>query len=186
METQLGQSLHNQPVRSAAAAKISKSQPKGEASSSCSTPGLTFVPSMAVIFGAAPSNDEWITFIPPRAVSDTLIHNYWLSVHPVARTLHRPSFAQRYETLWELIDGREYIPASLGAIVFSVMFSSVVSLSSEDVVTRFHSSKEEMSNRLQLGTELALGRSNLLRSNKMEVLQALVTYLVRLSSQFSM
>lgn len=135
---------------------------------------------MAIIFGAGPSNDEWVTLIPPRAVSDALLYQYWLCVHPVARTIHRPSFAQRYETLWELIDGRDYIPASLGALVFSVLLSSVISMSAEDIVTRFHDSKQEMSSRLQLGTELALSKSNLLRSNKMEVLQALITYMVRL------
>jgi hypothetical protein len=143
---------------------------------------------MAIIFGAGPSNDEWTTLLPPRAISDALLHHYWLAIHPVARTLHRPSFALRYETLWELIDARDHIPASLGAIVFSVLLSSVISMSADDVVTRFHNSKQEMSNRLQLGTELALSKSNLLRSNKMEVIQALVTYLVRpilcLSSQF--
>lgn len=123
-----------------------------------------------------------MTLLPPRAAADKLLEQYWTSVHPVARTLHRPTFAQRYETLWELINSRAEIPASLGAIVFAVMLSAVVSMSEEDVSAQFPSSRQDMRDRLQLGAEVALARANLLISNKTETLQAFITYLVSVAA----
>ncbi|KAH8689096.1 hypothetical protein BGW36DRAFT_309164 [Talaromyces proteolyticus] len=178
---EIGQSLHNQSPRSKAALKTTKQQINSAASSSRNSlepPDVFAVPSMAVILGATPSDGEWIALLPSRTVSDRLLEHYWFSVHPVARTLHRPTFAQRYETLWELMDARADISASLGAIVLAVLFSAVVSMDSEDVSIRISSSKQELCSRLQLGVELALSQANLLRSNKMETLQAFVTYLL--------
>ncbi|CRG83638.1 putative transcriptional regulatory protein C139,03 [Talaromyces islandicus] len=163
---ELRQSLHSHPVRATDAAELPRSQAKVGPSSS--SPELTFVPSMAIIFGAGASNDEWIALLPSRTHApciDQVSHNV--------------------TTLWELIDGREQIPASLGTIVFSVMLASVISMSAENILTQFHNSKQEIGNRLQLGTELALSKRNLLRSNKMEVLQVFVTYLLLMCLEIS-
>lgn len=102
-----------------------------------------------------------------------------MSVHPIARTLHRPSFAQRYETLWELIDNGSNVPASLGAIVLAVLLAASVSISKDETPTPSHPTQETMG-RLKEGAELALSKANLLVSNKTETLQAFTTYLVSL------
>ncbi|KAJ5417207.1 uncharacterized protein N7487_000757 [Penicillium crustosum] len=115
---------------------------------------------------------------PPRGAADKLMEYYWDAVHPVSRVVHRPSFVQRYETLWETIENGYPIPPSLAAIVYSMLFSASVAMSEEQVSELFQTSKQYLKDSLQLGAELALGRANLLRASKTETLQALVAYLL--------
>lgn len=135
------------------------------------------VPSVGVLLGQPAPEADWLTFLPLRATADKLLEHYWVSVHPIARTLHRPSFAQRYETLWELIDNGVNIPASLGSIVLAVLLAASVSISMGENPTSSHYTQETII-RLKQGAELALSKANLLVSNKTETLQAFVTYLV--------
>jgi len=94
------------------------------------------------------------------------------------RVVHRPSFAQRYETLWELVENGHPVTTSLVAIVMSVLFSAVVAMPEAQVLDICRTSREEMKHNLQLGTEVALGKANLVKSAKIETLQAFVAYLV--------
>ncbi|EED16675.1 conserved hypothetical protein [Talaromyces stipitatus ATCC 10500] len=176
---ELGQSLQNQLPRSPAKASPVYQSPASTASHSCtSKSGISSnVPSVCILLGQPAPDADWLTFLPTRATADKLLERYWVSVHPVARTLHRPTFAQRYETLWELIDTGTNIPASLGAIVLVVMLAASVSMSKEETSISF---TQEMTNRLKQGAELALSKANLLVSNKTETLQAFITYLLPL------
>jgi len=118
--------------------------------------------------------------LPSRRISDRLLDHYWTSVHPVARILHRPSFAQRYETLWEAIDNgnQSQIAPSLIAIVLSILLSAVVSMSDQQVWETCGVPREELSDRLKSGVELSFGKARLLNTTKIETLQAFVAYLV--------
>ncbi|PYI09606.1 hypothetical protein BO78DRAFT_307832, partial [Aspergillus sclerotiicarbonarius CBS 121057] len=141
-------------------------------------PGRSFTaPSVNLVLGRPPSNESLIDFLPARYIADTLLERYWIAVHPVARIMHRPTFAQRYETLWELVDnGHEIIP-SLGAIVYAVLFSAVVSMEDKHL-DGYGVSHQELKDRLQMGTETALCRAQLLTSTKTETLQAFVGYIL--------
>lgn len=96
----------------------------------------------------------------------------------MARIVHRPSFAQKYETLWETIENGYQPPPSLAAIVYSILFSALVAMSEEQVFELCRCSRQELKDSLQLGTELALGQAHLLRASKTETIQAFVAYLV--------
>lgn len=135
------------------------------------------------IFSQGSSGASRVENIVSRNIADRLLERYWDSVHPVARILHRPSFAQRYETLWEAVeDGyQENITPSLAAIVFSVLLSAVVSMSEEQVRDLCQESREELIHKLKHGTENSLGRAQLLHCSKVETLQAFVAYLVSLT-----
>ncbi|PYH93388.1 fungal-specific transcription factor domain protein [Aspergillus ellipticus CBS 707.79] len=144
-------------------------------------PGKYFTaPSVNLVLGPSLSNEPLISFIPPRHVADKILERYWAAVYPVARILHRPTFALRYETLWELVDNGYDLPPSLGAIVCAVLFSSMVSMHVDDQqdLGEYDRFQEELKARLQLGTEVALGKAQLLMSTKTETLQAFVAYLL--------
>ncbi|KAE8550782.1 hypothetical protein TMatcc_008838 [Talaromyces marneffei ATCC 18224] len=175
---ELGQSLQAQlPKSPAKATPIYQSPASITSRDSTSKPSFTSsVPSVGILLGQPASDTDWLKFLPPRTTADKLLEHYWLSVHPVARTLHRPSFAQRYETLWELIDNGANVPASLGAIVLAVLLAASVSVSKDENAALSHSTQETM--RLKQGVEVALSKANLLVSNKMETLQAFITYLL--------
>lgn len=142
-------------------------------------PGPYFtVPSLDLLFTQASSGDSLTRYLPPRSSADKLMECYWGAVHPVSRVVHRPSFVQRYETLWETIENGYPVPPSLAAIVYSMLFSASVAMSEEQVSELFQISRQYLKDSLQLGTELALSRANLLRTSKIETLQAFVAYLV--------
>ncbi|KGO72767.1 Transcription factor, fungi [Penicillium italicum] len=140
-------------------------------------------PSANLIFNQIPPNEPILQHIPPRHIADQMVSHYWSTVHPVARVLHRPSFAQRYKTWWELIENGHLVPPSLGAIVSSVMFSAVVAMSEVQVLELCHTPREEMKRRLQIDTETALSKANILQSTKIETLQAFVAYLLLICAE---
>lgn len=142
-------------------------------------PGPYFtVPSTDYLFSQASSGKDLTRFLPPRTAADKLMECYWDAVHPVSRVVHRPSFTQRYETLWETIENGYPVPPSLAAIVYSILFSASVAMSQEQMSELCQTSKQDLKDNLQLGTECALGRAQLLRASKFETLQAFTAYLV--------
>lgn len=68
--------------------------------------------------------------------------------------------------------------SSLQAVIFAAMFSGVVSMSEETVLRDFGVPKKNLVSNFQIGTETALARANLLRTTKVETLQAFVMYMV--------
>ena len=67
---------------------------------------------------------------------------------------------------------------SLQAVVFAALFSGAVSMSEEVILREFGAPKRSLEDNFQQGTETALARANLLRTTKVETLQAFVMYLV--------
>jgi hypothetical protein len=67
---------------------------------------------------------------------------------------------------------------SFQAILFAVMLSAVISLPEQDVLADYAISKSEFVDHFRQATEAALSRANLLRTTKIETLQAFVMYLV--------
>ena len=58
------------------------------------------------------------------------------------------------------------------------MFSAVVSMSEDAILMEFGVSKKDLVDNFQMGTETALGRANMIRTTKIETLQAFVMYMV--------
>lgn len=68
--------------------------------------------------------------------------------------------------------------SSLQAVVFAAMFSGVVSMPDEAVLQHFGVPKKDLVHNFQIGTETALGRANIIRTTKIETLQAFIMYMV--------
>ena len=67
---------------------------------------------------------------------------------------------------------------SLQAIVLAMFFTSVVSMTDEQVLQEFGCHKIGLVENFRLGSEMALAKANFLRSTKLETIQAFVMYLV--------
>lgn len=142
-------------------------------------PGPTYLaPSSGFLFSQSSSSASWIDFLPSKSVADRLLNQYWKSVHPIARLVHKPSFIRRYNKFWEEIRSGIEPVGSLQAVVFSAMFSAVVSLPGENIWMEFGVSKRDLVGNFQMGTEGALARANIIRTIKIETLQAFVMYMV--------
>ena len=126
-----------------------------------------------------------IDFLPSKIITDQLLAQYWLAVHPVARLLHRPSFEERYNAFWSDVSMGIEPPNSLQAIFFAVMFCGVVSMPEDAIVMSFGTKKKGLVDNFLMGTETALERANIIRTTKVETLQAFVMYMVSQESSIS-
>ncbi|KAL2848440.1 hypothetical protein BJY01DRAFT_233992 [Aspergillus pseudoustus] len=138
-------------------------------------------PSTSLILGPLSDSTGVTDHIPSRHIADELLDQYWTAVHPVARIVHRPSFAHRYETLWECIENGQKVSASLAAIVSAVLLSAAISMSDEHMLETSNTSPVALQVQLKIGTEIALSRAHILKSTRLEVLQAFIAYMLATS-----
>lgn len=142
-------------------------------------PGKDFLaPSSSFFFAPEPQRSSFMSYLPSQNVADSLLNQYWNCVHYMCRVLHRPSFERQYISFWQQVQGGIEPPASLQALVFSVMLAATTSLDDEQIVMQFGVEKKQLIESFQQGTESALYRANFLRTTKLQTLQALVLYLV--------
>ncbi|CEN61084.1 hypothetical protein ASPCAL07750 [Aspergillus calidoustus] len=137
--------------------------------------------SISLIFGQTTTSAQVTDHIPPRHIADWLLDQYWIAVHPVARVVHRPSFMQRYETLWECVGNGQQVSASLVAIVSAILLSAALSMADDAVLEAWDTSCAALETQLKIGTEHALTRAHVLQSTRLEVLQAFVTHMLATS-----
>ncbi|KAL4795264.1 hypothetical protein BDV19DRAFT_398931 [Aspergillus venezuelensis] len=164
-------------------ATLSSTSRRSSKSSRLFRPSL---PSVGLVIGSVPAatggQPPLTSFLAPRTTCDKLLRQYWAAVHPVARILHRPTFALQYESLWELMenakDDSDQIPAFLVAIVCVVLLSAVISMDSGQVVQEIGWDRSQLIARLQMGTENALRHAQLMSSTRLETLQAFVAYML--------
>lgn len=146
-------------------------------------PGPTYIaPSSSFFFSSGQNSASLIDFLPTKLIADRLLNQYWLAVHPICRMVHRPSFLRRYSAFWADVETGIEPPASLQAVVFAALFSGAVSMPDNAILMEFGTTKKDLVDNFQMGTETALGRANVIRTTKVETLQALVMYMVGQSS----
>ncbi|KAL8860578.1 MAG: hypothetical protein Q9178_002931 [Gyalolechia marmorata] len=144
-------------------------------------PGPTYIaPSSSFFFSSGQSPASLIDYLPSKIIANRLLNQYWLAVHPICCIVHRPSFQRRYNAFWADVEIGVEPTGSLQAVVFAALFSGVVSMSDNAVLMEFGTSKKDLVDNFQMGTETALGRANVIRTTKVETLQALVMYMLPL------
>lgn len=142
-------------------------------------PGPDYLAPSANFFFAPSSRKHGLLHsLPAKSMADTLLKQYWLAVHPVATAVHRPSFERQYASFWKDISNGLEPRASLQALVLAAMLSAAVSLSEDTVTTEYGTTKAELVENFKEATEAALSRANVVRTTKLETLQAFVMYLV--------
>ena len=85
----------------------------------------------------------------------------------------------------EHIGTAEHIPNGtyVEALLFAIYYAAITTLSPEEVVNCFQDTKENLLNKFRAGTERALVNANFLVECDVGMLQALVIFLVSLSSE---
>ena len=142
-------------------------------------PGPTYIaPGAGFIFGDVGNKKNLMDFLPSKAAADSLLDQYLKSVHYINRVVHWPSFQVQYDNFWTNVLLGIEPAASIQALVFSIMFSAVASMEDIDVASTFSRPKRAVLTNFQTGTEVALCKAHFLRTTKVEVMQALVVYLI--------
>ncbi|KAL9095488.1 MAG: hypothetical protein Q9165_002359 [Trypethelium subeluteriae] len=140
-------------------------------------------PSSSFFFAPEPTRSSLIDFLPSKAAADKLLGHYWLAAHTIARIVHKPSFERQYERFWHDVSMGLEPPHSLQAVILGMLFTSVVSMTDEQVMQEFGCQKSSLVETFRLGTEMALGKANFLRTTRLETIQAFVMYLSVLTIQ---
>lgn len=112
--------------------------------------------------------------------SSSQILEYWYiyttHVDPITKILHAPSFGKK---LLVAKDNLQSLDDSMAALMFSIYFAAVTTLSADETQKRFFESRDILLHRFKLAIEKALAQTNFLGSPNIMTLQALVIYLVR-------
>ncbi|KAL1601731.1 hypothetical protein SLS60_006646 [Paraconiothyrium brasiliense] len=153
----------------------------GQSPSFWMSPSADFLaPSSSFYFAPGVEKTTMMTYLPNKVLVDKLLVHYWEVVHPIVRTLHRPSFERKYDTFWRNIASGIDPPRPFQAAVFGVLLQSIVSMPADKALAEFGAEKQGLVDNFRLGSESALSRANFLRTTKLETLQATVMYLLAL------
>jgi hypothetical protein len=144
-------------------------------------PSRDYVAPSSFLFAPGVDTTSVEAHLLPRDQVDKLVANYWEAVHPIARTVHRPSFERQYQNFWINVNAGIPPRASYRAVLFAALLSSTVAMSEETVRAQFGLEKGDLVANFRAGTEAALTKANFLRTTNLETLQAFVMYLVSLS-----
>lgn len=104
---------------------------------------------------------------------------YWQlyveNIDPVTKILHVPSFEKKFNDAYKDL---QLLEAGTEALMFSIYYSVVTSLSVDTVQAEFKESKDNLLQKYQFAIEQALSKANFMRSKDLSTLQALTLYLV--------
>jgi len=153
-------------------------EPPPTAVTSPESPDATFnLPSSFLFRSAA---EDLSGFYPTPAESAQLYDIYLVSVDPVVRLLHKPTFELKLAKLQEEGPESAALHADKGfeALVFSVYYAAVNSLHLARVPQIFGIDKPNLLNRYRVAVEHALANAGFLQSEELTTLQALVLFIV--------
>ncbi|KPI43047.1 putative transcriptional regulatory protein [Cyphellophora attinorum] len=134
---------------------------------------LTYDPNNAGLF-----RHSYMDVLPTKATADTLVERYRDAVHQITPIMHWPIFLSQYDVFWRTVSTGFEPPSGLSALVFSVFFAAAASIAGESEDHPNQQSRLAARNALQAVTEQALASARLLHATRLEVLQALVIYLI--------
>lgn len=111
--------------------------------------------------------------------SNTLCKVFFENVNPFIRVLHQSYFGRELD---QYRRGTLFLPREFEALLFSVYTLAVNSLRPEVVERVFSTSKKDLLTRLELATQVALSKVDFVKTDKIFTMQALLHYLVWMSS----
>lgn len=112
---------------------------------------------------------------PPAVQMFQLWQIYLENVNPLLKLTHTPTLQGQ---LIEATANPAKIPKPLEALLFSIYFLAIVSLTDDEVQETFKEDKNRLMSKFHRGTQQALINAGFMRSPDIIVLQAFVMYLV--------
>jgi hypothetical protein len=122
------------------------------------------------------SNNQCLKALhPPKAGMIQLWEAFKDNVDPLTKIVHAPSMQKTIEAIQDVPN---QVSKSLEALLFSIYYSAVNSLSQEECMSILGQNKEIAANRFRIGTKQALVNAAFLKSTSVVTLQAYVLFLV--------
>lgn len=127
------------------------------------------------IFGLSSQNVDMLSLHPMPQQIGMYWQTFKENVDPLVKVLHITTFER---TIMEAASHLDNLPRGLEALLFTIYYGAVTSLSGEDCHARFGESKSVLLSRYRFAIEQALARANFLITEELVVLQALVIFLM--------
>lgn len=117
-----------------------------------------------------------VTELHPPAVQIFQLWQIYLdNVNPLLKVTHTPTLQGQ---LIEAAANPSKIPKPLEALLFSIYFMAVISLTDEEALDKLKEEKQRLLSRYHRGTQQALINAGFMKSSDLVVLQAFLMYLV--------
>ena len=113
---------------------------------------------------------------PPPSVIFSLWQIFSDNVDPLLKIFHQPTIQQRIS---EAIHNLSALEPSMEALMFSIYYAAITSLSAKIVLSMFGENREDILTRFQRGLEVSIHMAGFLDSPTITSLQAMSIYLVR-------
>lgn len=102
------------------------------------------------------------------------------NVSPLLAMFHMPTLSRTY---WDSIAAIDSLEKNTEALIFSIYYSAIISMSDEECITTLGLTREVATERYRFAVEQAIARADLLNTQSMILLQALVLFLSALRNQ---
>lgn len=126
------------------------------------------------IFGYRSSLSSLHEYHPSPAMSHLLLNVFEENIAPIIMIIHKPALRSLIQTSWT---NHEELDKSSEALVFSVYFAAVSSMTPEQCLIQLGEDHAVVVKRYRFAVEQALARAGLFHTHKLLVLQAAVLFL---------
>lgn len=141
------------------------------------SPSVSPFPDTLFIFGSKTNATDLRSMHPPPAGIEFLCATYFQNADPLLKILHRPTIQVAIFAAADNLIAGPPDPA-LEALMFSMYFVAVTSLSQEQCFATLGQDKDKLLAQFKYGSETALANAHFLTSTELKCLQAFVIYVV--------
>ncbi|KAL4861279.1 hypothetical protein BDV12DRAFT_208165 [Aspergillus spectabilis] len=120
------------------------------------------------------------TFHPPLSESVALLEIFKQNVAPLVRIFHLPTLLQLY---WDAVASVDTVEKNIEALLFAIYYSAVISMNPDQCLTILGMARPHALKTYRFAVEQALARANLLNTQNLILLQAVVLYLTALRNE---
>ncbi|RHZ53569.1 Zn(II)2Cys6 transcription factor [Aspergillus thermomutatus] len=134
----------------------------------------------AAIMGFQALTNSLRAYHPPLFQSVALLEMFKENVAPLVRIFHMPTMIRIY---WDAVATPEALDRNTEALLFAIYYSTVISLEPEQCFTTLGVSRTYALKHYRFAVEQALARADLLNTQSMILLQAVVLFLSALRNE---
>ncbi|KAJ5195941.1 hypothetical protein N7449_006420 [Penicillium cf. viridicatum] len=136
--------------------------------------------SNAAIMGFQALAQNLRVYHPPLAQSVALFDIFKLSVAPLVHIFHMPTLISSY---WDAVASLESLDRNTEALLFAIYYSAVISMESQQCEDVLGFSRAKAVKHYQFAVEQAMARADLLNTQSVVLIQAVVVFLSALRNE---
>lgn len=140
----------------------------------------TWLGSNAAIMGFQALAQSLLAYHPPLSQSVELFEIFKHSVAPLVHIFHMPTLVISY---WDAVASPETLDRNTEALLFAIYYSTVISMESEQCEEVLGFSRAAAVKHYQFAVEQAMARANLLNTQSVVLIQAVVLFLSALRNE---